>query len=316
MSLSKPEITVAMPAYNAADHLLEAIDSVLDQSFEDFELLVVDDGSTDNTLALAQSCADKRVRVERLPANKGRATARNMAMGRARGRYLAWMDADDIAMPHRLEAQYACLETHPQIHICGAGVQYFGQSCALEFFPEQPEAARAASLFGVPVPNCCVMVRLDAMRAFGLRYDVALARAEDMGFWADALLKAGLQAVNLQEPLLRYRYTPAPHARQWHVRALLGHVFPPLGIRATGAQAALHADLIYGGPADPEAALRWLDALWQIWVARYGHDEHMQRHVLVFMARILREASADAAQAERAARLLRTLSLAALAEHV
>lgn len=316
MSLSKPEITVAMPAYNAADHLLEAIDSVLGQSFEDFELLVVDDGSTDNTLALAQSCADKRVRVERLPANKGRATARNMAMGRARGRYLAWMDADDIAMPHRLEAQYACLETHPQIHICGAGVQYFGQSCALEFFPEQPEAARAASLFGVPVPNCCVMVRLDAMRAFGLRYDATLARAEDMAFWADALLKAGLQAVNLQEPLLRYRYTPAPHARQWHVRALLGHVFPPLGIRATGAQAALHADLIYGGPADPEAALRWLDALWQIWVARYGHDEHMQRHVLVFMARILREASADAAQAERAARLLRTLSLAALAEHI
>ena len=316
MSLSKPEITVAMPAYNAADHLLEAIDSVLGQSFEDFELLVVDDGSTDNTLALAQSCADKRVRVERLPANKGRATARNMAMGRARGRYLAWMDADDIAMPHRLEAQYACLETHPQIHICGAGVQYFGQSCALEFFPEQPEAARAASLVGVPVPNCCVMVRLDAMHAFGLRYDATLARAEDMAFWADALLKAGLQAVNLQEPLLRYRYTPAPHARQWHVRALLGHVFPPLGIRATGAQAALHADLIYGGPADPEAALRWLDALWQIWVARYGHDEHMQRHVLVFMARILREASADAAQAERAARLLRTLSLAALAEHV
>ena len=316
MSLSKPEITVAMPAYNAADHLLEAIDSVLGQSFEDFELLVVDDGSTDNTLALAQSCADKRVRVERLPANKGRATARNMAMGRARGRYLAWMDADDIAMPHRLEAQYACLETHPQIHICGAGVQYFGQSCALEFFPEQPEAARAASLFGVPVPNCCVMVRLDAMRAFGLRYDATLARAEDMAFWADALLKAGLQAVNLQEPLLRYRYTPAPHARQWHVRALLGHVFPPLDIRATGAQAALHADLVYGGPTEPEAALRWLDALWQIWVARYGHDEHMQRHVLVFMARILREASADAAQAERAARLLRTLSLAALAEHV
>ena len=316
MSQPKPEITVAMPAYNAATHLREAMDSILAQSFEDFELLVVDDGSTDNTRALAMSIDDKRIRVEQLPANKGRVTARNMALGRARGRYLAWMDADDIAMPHRLEVQHACLEARPKIHICGAGVQYFGQSCALEFFPEQPEAARAASLFGVPVPNCCVMVRLDAMHAFGLRYDATLARAEDMAFWADALLKAGLQAVNLQEPLLRYRYTPAPHARQWHVRALLGHVFPPLDIRATGAQAALHADLVYGGPTEPEAALRWLDALWQIWVARYGHDEHMQRHVLVFMARILREASADAAQAERAARLLRTLSLAALAEHV
>lgn len=316
MNPSKPEITVAMPAYNAAAHLREAVDSILAQSFEDFELLVVDDGSTDNTLALAQSIGDKRIRVERLPANKGRATARNMALGRARGRYLAWMDADDIAMPHRLEVQHACLEARPQIHICGAGVQYFGQSCALELFPEQPGAARAAALFGASVPNGCALLRLDAMRAFGLRYDATLARAEDMAFWADALLKAGLQAVNLQEPLLRYRYTPAPHARQWHVRALLGHVFPPLDIRATGAQAALHADLVYGGPTEPEAALRWLDALWQIWVARYGHDEHMQRHVLVFMARILREASADAAQAERAARLLRTLSLAALAEHV
>ncbi len=316
MSSSRPEITVAMPAYNAAAHLREAVDSILAQSFEDFELLVVDDGSTDNTLALAQSIGDKRIRVERLPANKGRATARNMALGRARGRYLAWMDADDIAMPHRLEVQHACLEARPQIHICGAGVQYFGQSCALELFPEQPGAARAAALFGASVPNGCALLRLDAMRAFGLRYDATLARAEDMAFWADAQLKAGLQAVNLQEPLLRYRYTPAPHARQWHVRALLGHVFPSLGIRATGAQAALHADLVYGGPTEPEAALRWLDALWQIWVARYGHDEHMQRHVLVFMARILREASADAAQAERAARLLRTLSLAALAEHI
>ena len=316
MNPSKPEITVAMPAYNAAAHLHEAMDSILAQSFEDFELLVVDDGSTDNTLALAQSIDDKRVRVERLPANKGRATARNMALGRARGRYLAWMDADDIAMPHRLEVQHACLEALPQIHICGGGVQYFGQSDVLEFFPEQPEAARAAALFGAPVPNGCALLRLDAMRAFGLRYDAALARAEDMAFWADALLKAGLQAVNLQEPLLRYRYTPAAHARQWHVRALLGHVFPPLGIKATGAQAALHAGLVYGGPTEPEAALRWLDTLWQAWTARYGHDDYMQRHMFVFMARVLREASADTAQAERADSLLRTLSLPALAENI
>uniref|UniRef100_UPI00263661ED glycosyltransferase family 2 protein n=1 Tax=Desulfovibrio sp. TaxID=885 RepID=UPI00263661ED len=147
MSSSTPEITVAVPAYNAASHLLEAIESILAQSFEDFELLVVEDGSTDNTLALAKSFDDKRIRVELLPSNKGRATARNMALGRARGRYLAWMDADDIAMPHRLEAQHACLEAQSQIHICGAGVQYFEQSSALELFPEQPGATRAATLF-------------------------------------------------------------------------------------------------------------------------------------------------------------------------
>ncbi len=312
MKSTVPQITVAMPAYNAAAHIQEAMDSILAQSFEDFELLVVDDGSTDNTLAIAQAVGDKRVRVERLPANKGRATARNMALGRARGRYLAWMDADDLSMPQRLEAQHAFLEAHPQIHICGGGVQYFGHSTAIELFAGQPDAARAAALFGAPVPNGCALLRLDAVRSFGLRFDTTLARAEDLAFWADALLKANMLAANLQEPLLRYRYAPAAHARQWHIRALLGHVFPPLGIQASGAQAALHADLFYGGPLEPEASLRWLDTLWQAWATRYGRDEHMQRHMLVFISRILREASVDSVLAQRAASVLQALSIAAL----
>lgn len=319
MSTNRPEITVAMPAYNAAAYLQEAMDSILTQTFEDFELLLVDDGSTDNTLALATAAAeaDSRVRIERLPTNRGRATARNMALGRARGRFLAWMDADDIALPQRLELQHACLEAQPGTHICGAGVEYFGHSQALELFPEQPEAARAAALFGAPVPNGCSLLRLDAVRSFGLRYDAALARAEDMAFWADALLVAGLRATNLQTPLLRYRYAPAPQARQWHVRALMGHVFPALGIRASGAQALLHANLVYGAGAGnaqtPGAeALAWLDTLWQAWQARYGHDTHMQRHIVVFAGRILRGAAAMPAQDQAAARALQGLSIAEL----
>ena len=312
MSASRPEITVAMPAYNAASHLREAMGSILAQTFEDFELLVVDDGSTDDTYALACSTNDKRVRVERLPANKGRATARNMALGRARGRYLAWMDADDISLPRRLELQHACLEARAHLHVCGAGVEYFGHSDVLEMFAEQPEAARAAALFGAPVANGCAMLRLDAVRGLGLHYDAALARAEDLAFWADALLGAGMQATSLQTPLLRYRYAPAPQARQWHIRALLGHVFPPLGISASGAQAALHAGLVYGGVADPAAALRWLDTLWQTWTARYGQDAHMRRHMAVFTARILREAAVEPQKADSAARALRELSIAML----
>ena len=315
MSTNRPEITVAMPTYNAAAYLREAMDSILAQTFEDIELLVVDDGSTDVTLAIANEAAksDSRVRIERLPDNRGRATARNMALGRARGRYLAWMDADDIALPRRLELQHACLEAQPDMHICGAGVEYFGYSQAVELFPQQPEAVRAAALFGAPVPNGCALLRLDAVRKFGLRYDAALVRAEDMAFWADALLGAGLRATNLQIPLLRYRYTPAPQARQWHVRALLGHVFPALGLRASGAQALLHANLVYGacaGQAEASGAdaLVWLDRLWQVWTARYGHDAHMQRHIVVFAGRILRGADTPA-QAQLAATTLQGLSI-------
>ena len=318
MSTNRPEITVAMPAYNAAAYLREAMDSILAQTFEDIELLVVDDGSTDATQAIANEAAksDSRVRIERLPDNRGRATARNMALGRARGRYLAWMDADDIALPRRLELQHACLEAQPDMHICGAGVEYFGYSQTVELFPQQPEAVRAAALFGAPVPNGCALLRLDAVRKFGLRYDAALVRAEDMAFWADALLGAGLRATNLQIPLLRYRYTPAPQARQWHVRALLGHVFPALGLRASGAQALLHANLVYGacaGQAETSGAdaLVWLDRLWQVWTARYGHDAHMQRHIVVFAGRILRGAGTPA-QAQLAATALQDLSIANL----
>lgn len=148
-----------------------------------------------------------------------------------------------------------------------------------------------AALFGAPVPNGCALLRLDAVRKFGLRYDAALVRAEDMAFWADALLGAGLRATNLQIPLLRYRYTPAPQARQWHVRALMGHVFPALGLRASGAQALLHANLVYGacaGQAETSGAdaLVWLDRLWQVWTARCRPDAHMQRHIVVFAGRI------------------------------
>ena len=308
-----PEITVGMPAFNATAHLREAMESVLAQTFADFELLVVDDGSTDGTAALAASLNDPRIRVERLPRNLGRATARNMAMGKARGRYLAWLDADDIAMPGRLALQHAYLEAHPHVDICGAGVQYFWQSQVLETFPALPEGTRAAALFGAPVPNGCAMLRMDAVRASRLQYDGTLARAEDMAFWADALLGAGLHAANLQEPLLRYRYAPAPHARHWHIRALTGHVVPALGLQANAAQAALHAELVYGGEVEPEAALRWLDNLWRLWTARFGEDASMRRHLVVFTARILRAAAKNAAEAAHAAAVLRTLSLAALA---
>ena len=86
-----PEITVGMPAFNATAHLREAMESVLAQTFADFELLVVDDGSTDGTAALAASLNDPRIRVERLPRNLGRATARNMIFSKVGRSTKVWL---------------------------------------------------------------------------------------------------------------------------------------------------------------------------------------------------------------------------------
>ena len=117
-----PKITVAMPAHNAAPYINEAVDSILGQTCRDFELLVVDDGSTDDTARRVEACTDARVRLIRLGTNQGRAAARNVALEQARGAYLAWMDADDIAVPRRLEKQAAFLEAHPDVDIYTAAV--------------------------------------------------------------------------------------------------------------------------------------------------------------------------------------------------
>ena len=289
-----------MPAHNAAPYIGEALDSILGQTCRDFELLVVDDGSTDETAQRVADRADARIRLIRLGTNRGRAAARNVALDNARGVYLAWMDADDIAVPRRLEKQLAFLESHSDVAVCGGWLQYFHQSTALERFPRTPEDIRAATVFGTSVVNGCSLLRLDAPRAHGLRYDPALDRAEDFAFWGDLLLGAGQRAANLPEVLLHYRYVRRPFVPRWHVRALLGHVFPHLGLEADVAEAALHAG------ARP--LLAWLDKLWRAWAASFGDDPAMRRYILFFAAKIL----SLAPDREDAAAFFRSLDIAGL----
>lgn len=313
-----PKITVAMPAHNAAPYVNEALDSILGQSCRDFELLVVDDGSTDDTARRVETYADRRIRLIRSGSRQGRAAARNAALREARGAYLAWMDADDIAMPRRLEKQAAFLDAHPHVDVCGGWLQYFHQSTTLERFPAAPEEVRAATVFGAAVANGCSMLRLEALRAHGQCFDPTLERAEDFAFWADLLLGARRRAANLQEVLLRYRYFRRPFAPQWHVRALLGHVFPRLGLHpgeAGPAEAALHAGLIYaplkkhcarhGAPA----LLNWLDRLWRSYSETFGAEPAFQRYILFFAGKIL----SLTPNREEAAAVFRALDMAGLA---
>lgn len=313
-----PKITVAMPAHNAAPYINEAVDSILGQTCRDFELLVVDDGSTDDTARRVEACTDARVRLIRLGTNQGRAAARNVALEQARGAYLAWMDADDIAVPRRLEKQAAFLEAHPDVDVCGGWLQYFHQSTALERFPAAPEDVRAATVFGAAVVNGCSLLRLEVLRAHGLRFDPTLERAEDFAFWADLLLGARRRAANLPEVLLRYLYFRRPFVPQWHARALLGHVFPRLGLApgdAGATEAALHAGLIYaplkahcarhGAPA----LLAWQDRLWRGYTETFGTDPAFEHYILFFAGKIL-SLSPDR---EGAAAFFRSLDIAGLA---
>ena len=121
----KSKVTVAIPVYNDEKYLREAIDSILNQTYKDFILLIINDGSTDNSEDIIASYTDKRIKLINHSCNMGRPAARNTALDAADTEYLAWMDADDISLPDRLQKQIAFLDSHPKISVCGSRVRYF-----------------------------------------------------------------------------------------------------------------------------------------------------------------------------------------------
>jgi glycosyltransferase involved in cell wall biosynthesis len=114
----RPKVSVYMPVYNAEEYVGRAIESILEQTLEDFEFLIVDDGSTDGSAGVIESYRDSRIRLFRQE-NQGCYPARNAALREARGEYLANMDADDISLPERLEKQAAFLDRHPEVVLVG-----------------------------------------------------------------------------------------------------------------------------------------------------------------------------------------------------
>lgn len=245
--MTKSKLTIAMPTFNDGEYIGDAINSILNQTFKDFILLIVDDGSTDNTINIIQQYTDNRIKVIRHSSNKGRPEARNTALDAADSEYFAWMDADDISLPDRLEKQIQFLENNKQISICGTSIKCFHANSNIMKFPCSPEQITSACLFYSPVGNATAMMRLNDIRKYGLHYDPKQNRAQDFAFFADAFLSKRLQGYNLQEILYFYRIRPqsCESTWYWHKYALINHVFPVIGIDFSDIEADLHACLTY-----------------------------------------------------------------------
>jgi glycosyltransferase involved in cell wall biosynthesis len=144
-----PVVSIIMPCYNAAAHLQSSVGSVLAQTFSDWELIAVDDGSTDNTLAWLQAQSDPRIRVHSQP-NRGVSTARNVGLTEARATYVAFLDADDTWDTRFLEKMVASLQAHPQAVLvyCGWQNQGLEGGAGKPYVPPDYEATnKAESLF-------------------------------------------------------------------------------------------------------------------------------------------------------------------------
>jgi len=201
-----PKVSVVMSVYNGERYLREAVNSILDQTFTDFEFIIVNDGSIDNTCAILESYNDSRIVLIHNQENIGLTRSLNKGLTLAQGEYVARMDADDVAIPHRFEKQVAFLEKHPEIGILGSScwtIDTNGQGQGVYQMPTNDLQIRWTSLLANPFVHPTVMIRRDLLIQNGLKYDEAFQTTQDYELWMRVLKYT--RGANLSEPLIRYR---------------------------------------------------------------------------------------------------------------
>ena len=199
-----PLVSVLMPVYKTAPYLREAMDSMLCQTFKDFELIVLNDCSPDNAEEILDAYDDSRIVRYKGENNVGLSNVLNVGIGMARGKYIARMDSDDISLPNRLQIQVDYLETHSEIDLASVGMQLFGAKESVWIRERNPEKVKIEALFHSPVLHASSMWRKDSFERHGLRFRQEMVPAEDYDLWTRAMLK-GLKLMNLPEVLYEYR---------------------------------------------------------------------------------------------------------------
>lgn len=182
---SEPSVTVLMSVYNGEKYLREAVNSVLNQTFRDFEFLIINDFSTDGTAAILKSYDDPRIRLINNEENMGLTRSLNKGLKLARGRYVARMDADDISLAERLEKQAIHLDTHPEVALVGSMYEIIdgsGKSITTCKSAMNSESIYYTSLFFCCIAHSSAMFRKDLVQELG-GYDVTLRRAQDADLW-------------------------------------------------------------------------------------------------------------------------------------
>lgn len=250
--MSSPTVTVLMPIYNAQDYLREAVDSVLSQSFTDFELLAIDDGSTDGSARILSSYSDQRIRVLSNEKNLGLIGTLNRGIGQAKGLYIIRQDADDISLPGRFAHLVAHMETHPDVAICGSwydgitdGVRHPG----VRYAPDDA-TIRLRHLYQIHISHGTSIWRTSSFVSHGWLFDPDFRHAEDYDLFVRASLSARL--ANVPEVLYLVRYHGAS-VSQVHsavqetnsVRVIM-RLFAHLGASATPAHVAAFKAMCYG----------------------------------------------------------------------
>ena len=216
MANFSPLITVLMPVYNAERYLHEAISSILEQTFTDFELMIINDGSTDSTMDIINTFSDSRISVVQNNGNQGIVYTLNRGIALANGTYIARMDSDDVALPQRLEKQFVFMEKYPNIGLLGTNTlsineegKIMNEGKALYSLDDRyrsPYIMRWNLLWGAGISHPTAFIRKEILSNYDLYYDATYEYGEDFELWTRIV--PHVEITYLPEVLLYYRINP------------------------------------------------------------------------------------------------------------
>lgn len=210
MQIKKPLITILMPAYNSERFISEAIDSMLNQTFKNFEFLIINDASTDKTSNIIRNYQkkDKRIRVITNKKNLKLAATLNIGINKAKSEIIARMDPDDISHPDRLSIQYQFLKSHPKVAIVGANIRIINDNklYSKREYPTTSVKLKRIMFRYSPFAHPAIMFRKKVFEEFG-GYDETMAVCEDIDLWFKIGRK--YEFANIPKTLLTYRLVPS-----------------------------------------------------------------------------------------------------------
>ncbi len=290
-----PKITVVLPVYNGEKYLRETLESILQQSFTDFEFLIIDDGSTDNSRAIINSFGDKRIRFLQNPKRLKLAGALNRGFKEAGGEYIARMDADDISHPQRLQKQLDFMEVNQHVGMCGSAIEIFGedQTGRTDVYPASAEKIEAYALFDSPFCHPSTMLRKRVFHEHALLYDGSYYPTEDYELWTRALAK--FPTANLSHVLLKYRvHSSSMTGSDWgqmdkQATRIIQKSLDSLGIDYREQELQLHRNIGRGRSFQFhdfelfEKAEKWLQKLSATNIVRKKYDQQALEETLALV---------------------------------
>lgn len=194
------KVSVIMPVYNAEKYVKQTVESILNQSYQDFELVVVDDCSTDKSMQIIKELNDKRIKIYSNEKNKGIAYTRNRALELANGEYIAIMDDDDIAPVYRLEEEADFLSKHLEYDVVAGNTYIIDENGTVKGMFERvlrnPDIIRGTLIFQNIYGNSTAMFRKEFIEKYDIRYRENMCGAEDYMFWGECSLHGRITAMD------------------------------------------------------------------------------------------------------------------------